>query len=81
MEYFHCPALVSCLAMVSPFVHTCLLTEYENWKKKVLDFIATTENLSVTNILLVLNPKHSRATGRKITSIPAEARTVVQTCI
>jgi len=28
-----------------------------DWKK-VLDFIATAENISVINILLVLNPKH-----------------------
>jgi len=27
--------------------------------EKVLDFLATTENVSVINILLVLNPKHS----------------------
>jgi len=27
--------------------------------KKVLDFIATAENISVISILLVLNPKHS----------------------
>jgi len=29
-----------------------------NWRK-VLDVIATTENISVINVLLVLNPKHS----------------------
>jgi len=29
-----------------------------NWKK-VLDFIAATENINVINILLALNPKHS----------------------
>jgi len=28
-------------------------------QKKVLDIIATTENISVINILLILNPKHS----------------------
>ena len=28
--------------------------------KKVLDFLATTENTGVINILLVLNPKHNR---------------------
>jgi len=28
-----------------------------DWKK-VLDFTATTENVSIINILLVLNPKH-----------------------
>jgi len=35
----------------------------------------TTENISIINILLVLNPKH-KVTGRKINSIPAETRTV-----
>ena len=35
-----------------------LIAEY--WKlKKVRGFLATTENISVINILLVLNPKHS----------------------
>jgi len=29
-------------------------------RKKVLDFIATAENVRVINILLLLNPKHSR---------------------
>jgi len=29
-----------------------------DWKK-VLDFIATAEDISVINILLILNPKHS----------------------
>jgi len=39
-------------------LHTCSLAEYEKLEK-VLDFIATAENISVINILLVLNPKHS----------------------
>jgi len=29
-----------------------------NWRK-ALDFTTTTESMSVNNILLVLNPKHS----------------------
>jgi len=42
----------------SQLLHTCSLAEY--WKQeKVLDFLATTENTHVINILLVLNPKHS----------------------
>jgi len=35
-----------------------LLAEHEKLDE-VLDFTATTENISVTNILLVLNSKHS----------------------
>jgi len=41
----------------SQLLHICSLAEYEKLEK-VLDFIATTENFSVINIL-VLNPKHS----------------------
>jgi len=36
----------------------CSLAEREKWKK-VLDFLETTGNISVINILLILNPKHS----------------------
>jgi len=43
----------------SQLLHTCSLAEYEKLEK-VLDFVATAENISVINILLVLNPKHSR---------------------
>jgi len=42
----------------SQLLHTCSLAEYEK-QEKVLDFIATTENICVINFLLVLNPKHS----------------------
>jgi len=42
----------------SQHLHTCSLAEYEKLEE-VLDFTATTENVSVTNILLLLNPKHS----------------------
>jgi len=41
----------------SQLPHTCSLAEYEKLEK-VLHFIATTENVSVINILL-LNPKYS----------------------
>jgi len=42
----------------SQLLHTCSLAEREE-VEKVLDFLATTKNISVINILLVLNPKHS----------------------
>jgi len=42
----------------SQLLHTCSSAEYEKLEK-VLDFIATAENTSVTNILLLLNLKHS----------------------
>jgi len=41
----------------SQLLHTCSLAVYGRLEK-VLDFLATTENISVINILLVLNPKH-----------------------
>jgi len=42
---------------LSQLLHTCSLAEYEK-PEKVLDFTATTKNISVINILLILNPKH-----------------------
>jgi len=42
----------------SQLLHTCSLAEYEK-QEKVLDFIATTVNISVISILLILNAKHS----------------------
>jgi len=42
----------------SLLLHTCSLAGYGRLEK-VLDFTGTTENISVINILLVLNPKHS----------------------
>jgi len=39
-------------------LHTRSLAEYQELEE-VLDFIATTKNISVINVLLVLNPKHS----------------------
>jgi len=44
--------------------------------EKVLYFLATTKNTSVTKILLVLNPKHS-SYWRKMNSVPTETRTKV----
>jgi len=41
----------------SQLLHTCSLADYEKLEKALA---ATTENISVTNILLLLNPKHSR---------------------
>jgi len=57
MEYFHWLAWLSVCAP-SQLLHTCSLAEYEKLEK-VLDFIATTKNISAHNFLLVLNPKHS----------------------
>jgi len=42
----------------SQLLHSCPSAEQER-PEKVLDFIATAEDISVINILLVLNPKHS----------------------
>jgi len=56
MEYFHWPAWDLCLAVLPPSF--CSSAEYEKLDE-VLDFIATTENVSVINILLILNQKHS----------------------
>jgi len=42
----------------SQLLHTRSLAEYEKLEQG-LDFIATTGNISVINILLVSNPKHS----------------------
>jgi len=42
----------------SQFLHPCSLAEHGRLEN-VLDFIATTKNISVINILLVSNPKHS----------------------
>jgi len=54
------PGLLGWLAVCGPsqLLHTCLLAEYEKLEK-VLDLIATTEDISVINILLILSPKHS----------------------
>jgi len=42
----------------SQLLHICSLAKHGKLEE-VPDFIATTENTSVINILLVLNPKHS----------------------
>jgi len=42
----------------SQLLHTCLLAKYEKLEE-ALDFLATTKNVSVVIILLILNPKHS----------------------
>jgi len=42
----------------SQLLHPCSLVEHRRLEK-VLDFIATTKNISVINILLMLNTKHS----------------------
>jgi len=43
----------------SHLLHTCSLVEHGRLGK-VLEFIATAENISVINIHLVLNQKHRR---------------------
>jgi len=52
-------ASLGCLSGSAPsqLLYNCSSAAYENLEK-VLDFLATTENISVINILL-LNPKHS----------------------
>jgi len=52
MEYFHC------LAVLPASSCTPHQPNMGDWKK-VLDFLATTKNISVITILLVLNPKHT----------------------
>jgi len=42
----------------SRFLYICSLAKYGRLEK-VLDFLATTENINVIGILLVLNPKQS----------------------
>jgi len=51
---------LGCLSGYAPsqLLHICSLAEYEKLEK-VLGFTATTQNIRVTNILIVLNPKYS----------------------
>jgi len=44
--------------VLSQLLHACSSAE-RGKLEKVLDFLATAENISVLNILLILNPKHS----------------------
>jgi len=59
MEYFHWPAWVSCLAMIPP--SSCKFAQELNMRnqKKDLNFLETAIIITVTNMLLILNPKHS----------------------
>jgi len=52
---------LGCLSGYAPaqLLHTCSLAECEKLEKEALDVTVTTENISVINVLLVLNPKHS----------------------
>jgi len=52
--------LLGCLSGYAPsqLLHTCSLDEHKELEK-VLDFIATAVNISVINILPILNLKHS----------------------
>jgi len=59
MEYFHRPAWASCLTVLPPSSCTPVYQRnMGNWKKG-FDFLAKTENISVINIPLILNPKQS----------------------
>ena len=51
---FPLPSLAGCLAVLPPSSSSSAECEK---LEKVLDFVATTENITVTSILLVLNPK------------------------
>jgi len=77
VEYSHWPAWAGCLALLhlssgTP-PHQLNMT---NWKK-VLDFLATTENISVLSTLCLYQIQTTAATGRKINSFPAKIRTGV----
>jgi len=51
---------LGCLSVCAPSQLLRTHSSAEHGKlEKVLDFIATAENISVSNILLALNPKHS----------------------
>jgi len=54
---FLLPSLGRWLAVPPQPLHTCPSAEHGRLEK-ALDFTATTENVSATNILLVLNPNH-----------------------
>jgi len=59
MEHFHGPAWAGCLDLLPPSSYTpAPQLNVGDWKE-VLDFIPTTENISVINSLFLLNPKHS----------------------
>jgi len=58
MEYFHCHLGYLSGCALSQLLHTCSLAEHKKLEK-VLHFIATTENISLINIILILSPKHS----------------------
>jgi len=59
MEYLHWPAWAGCLALLPPSSCTPAHQPKHGRLGKVLDFLATTKNIGVTDILLILNPKHS----------------------
>jgi len=46
-------------------------------RKKVLDFLATAENISVLSTLFSHEMQNTAATGKKINSIPAKSRTLL----
>jgi len=73
MGYFHWPAWARYLAVFPS--SSCTPAHYmkmEDWKK-VLDFLVTAKNISVINILLILNPNHNRYWKENL--YPGEKRT------
>jgi len=59
MEYFLWPAWQSVWLCSLPAPAHLLFGHILETEEKVLDFLTTNGNITATNILLVLNPKHS----------------------
>jgi len=59
MEYFLWPAWASSLAVLPPSSCTACASAEHGKLEKVLNFLAKVKNISVINMVLVLNPKHS----------------------
>ena len=62
----------------SQLLHTCSLPEYGK-PLKVLDFLATTKNISVLSTFISCQIQNKTATGRKINSILAQTKTSTKT--
>ena len=69
---------LGCLPGCAPsqLLHTCSSAECGRLEK-VLDFLATAENISVLSIFFSYQIQNPAATGRKSKSIPAKTRTLV----
>jgi len=57
----------------SQLLHTCSLAEHGKLKK-VLDFLATTENVRVLSRFFSHSMQNTAATGKKVNSVPAKTR-------